>query len=454
MFCFKRWSREPRSRGPSLNQASATDDIIHQLVRHNAGSISLHGTNADAAELPEEAYMWCSTGNSSKETFGDDCKCLWGQAANGVCVDFNIHKTYPNLDWNAAVAKDLCELSSMVYYTNSQAELETLLRTKTWADPKGGPGTTFQLALDWHAGRFFKVTNGRVVDDEVITVNASVAGNNVGAVVFRGSQEIQDWMADAMIRKRPASTIVPVGEIHNGFAKNLEAAIDTGNLNAILNTRSAMDVVYCSGHSLGGSLALLCACYFANYNPAVKPKLRVVTFAAARVGDTAAAEWINRNIPNVFNFAMDGDPVPVQPALSMGYANTGHYLLHREQPTASGKVWTWYIDIAPDSLELSDPTALLNHKMGDWAPAGGCALGHYRCDVRGVPSALNQFTKIPGEDLYGVDDGCGWTGWCHHSSEECKVKEYGPWKEDDWMCYCKPGFYLQDEHCYKIPDGL
>lgn len=149
------------------------------------------------------------------------------------------------------------------------------------------------------------------------------AGNTVAAVLqtrsgivvaFRGSDDSEDW--DANFETRLTSAPYLVGKVHAGFHAEWERArfLVEASLVAM-----GSDLVWLTGHSLGGALATIAASYLDTRHFG-HPVGGVYTFGAPRCGDARFAE----SLPQLWRFAAPGDLVTAMPPLLAGYRHGGH----------------------------------------------------------------------------------------------------------------------------------
>lgn len=110
------------------------------------------------------------------------------------------------------------------------------------------------------------------------------------SIIFRGSNELVDWMHNLLICKQR----LPNGKyIHQGFYKSLFMCDLYYKLrNDFINlTKKYPDYeVYVSGHSLGGGLATLFSYFISNIT---EKDITLITFASPRVGNKNWADDFN-----------------------------------------------------------------------------------------------------------------------------------------------------------------
>lgn len=122
----------------------------------------------------------------------------------------------------------------------------------------------------------------------------STLNKEVITLVFQGSQEPEDWMTNMTVKK--ANYFDGKDEVHQGFYDSLQLFLRTVN-NKTFNTKNKKaymlnkDIdflnkdckIILTGHSLGGAVATLVACYL-NDLGVKKENMSVYTFGAPPVG--------------------------------------------------------------------------------------------------------------------------------------------------------------------------
>jgi predicted lipase len=131
-------------------------------------------------------------------------------------------------------------------------------------------------------------------------------------VAFRGSEEtgLADWITNLKFfqNEYPYAGSGSGAEVHRGF---LEAytSVREAVINMVKN--AAQKRVICTGHSLGGALAALCA-IDVQHNVAGKT-VACYTFGSPKVGNKAFAELYDRSVPDTFRLVNGADGVPRLP---------------------------------------------------------------------------------------------------------------------------------------------
>jgi len=172
------------------------------------------------------------------------------------------------------------------------------------------------------------------LDAKLISVNntqAYVASNDDHLVVaFRGSEgpTTLDGIKDWLITNAGNLLIQPEGKLSTEFlAAGVGARWHQGFVNAITDIwdplyaevdarQKAKDrLLWVTGHSLGGALALMGSWLF--LRKTMVPH-QVYTFGAPMVGNKIVAEALNREFGGkIFRFVNSPDPVPLLPMMSL-----------------------------------------------------------------------------------------------------------------------------------------
>ncbi|MEM8931665.1 MAG: thioesterase domain-containing protein [Acidobacteriota bacterium] len=130
-------------------------------------------------------------------------------------------------------------------------------------------------------------------------------------IVFSGSNEGVDWLENAAVRR--------IGEPgrHAGFAASLERLREP--LLDWIAGLPDVDGIVCTGHSLGGALAVLAADALHRHGHTVRA---VVTFGAPMVGGEAFHEaYALHDV--TWKTAVVGDPITTLPPARLGYRPVG-----------------------------------------------------------------------------------------------------------------------------------
>lgn len=148
--------------------------------------------------------------------------------------------------------------------------------------------------------------------------------NNICYIAFRGSDDISDWKSNFKFWKRPYKKIIPYEgvnpkiRVHYGFIKDYKKTRAF-----ILNCAKKFEKVVCTGHSLGGALAIFAALDI-QYN--LDPEISCVPFASPRVGNAAFARSFNGRVPDCYRFVYGQDIVTKLPSFMFCYHHVNYFL--------------------------------------------------------------------------------------------------------------------------------
>jgi triacylglycerol lipase len=178
-----------------------------------------------------------------------------------------------------------------------------------------------------------------------------VAGNErIIIVAFRGTEptHLQDLLADARIHKVQG----PWGVVHRGFLHAFEL-VEDDMVNVIrrLRNKTNPQSLWCTGHSLGGALAVLAAAHLLAEGHRVNG---LYTFGQPRVGDeTFATECVNRLAKQYFRFVNNNDTVTRVAPRVLGYAHTGEvrYIDTDGQIQADISFWDRFLERVKGRME-------------------------------------------------------------------------------------------------------
>lgn len=145
--------------------------------------------------------------------------------------------------------------------------------------------------------------------------NAEAMGVVVGDDLFiaiRGTEpkKLKDWMSDACAAPSPFDEFAKGATVHRGFETYALVLID--HIQTFVLKHPGKRVIL-TGHSLGGSAAILCAAHLL----LAGCRCRVITFGAAPVGNNKFRRAYNRGLQNnTLRFEYAGDIVPRLPVLA------------------------------------------------------------------------------------------------------------------------------------------
>lgn len=139
----------------------------------------------------------------------------------------------------------------------------------------------------------------------------------VAALVFRGSANRAHWLSNFKVLP-PEQVNHPWGTAHPGFLASLALVIDTV-LRPFAAAAKGADIVWLSGHSLGGALAVLAAAWLRNER-GLKPAL--LTFGQPMPGFDDFCQRFDVELPGrLTRLINQSDFVPRVPGF--GYAHCG-----------------------------------------------------------------------------------------------------------------------------------
>lgn len=182
-----------------------------------------------------------------------------------------------------------------------------------------------------------------LVDPDVGTAGFVVAGDDIIAVVFRGTEDELDWKSNV----RAAWVVLQGGvRVHTGFFQAYWPIRDKLFATVERLLKAKPRPVYVTGHSLGGALATMATAELANHQ---ERELRdsiaaCYTFGSPRVGDRSFDQYVKVPLYRVTNGV---DVVPAVPFAVLGYRHVGdtRYFAKvgsapsRRSPSALAKFW-------------------------------------------------------------------------------------------------------------------
>ncbi len=186
-------------------------------------------------------------------------------------------------------------------------------------------------------------------------------------VVYRGSDDINDWLVDLNIELEKSKFINAPDDVmvHRGFqnalfGQNITGIVEDkvlelcGGGESSNGAGEAEAEVIVTGHSLGGANAHITGAFLANKYPNMK--ITVINFGCPRLGNNAFKSWTEETLTNlsVWRFVYRADIVPRIIPRKMGYKHAGHlFMMYRKlskvyyhqtglQKIYMGAPWSWY----------------------------------------------------------------------------------------------------------------
>lgn len=137
-------------------------------------------------------------------------------------------------------------------------------------------------------------------------------GTRSAVVSFRGTADVEDWLADLDAVPTGYLPVGGFGQVHAGFQDVYELV--RKSIAANLATATAgCDEILITGHSLGAALAVLAAPDIFRSMPPNTIEPRLITFAGPRVGLTDFVDAFNAAIESCFRVVNFLDIVPYVP---------------------------------------------------------------------------------------------------------------------------------------------
>ena len=185
---------------------------------------------------------------------------------------------------------------------------------------------SYQMLSDYQAGQSFTLPAPYTLQLQILTseefpgegLNGMVpiafvatSGSTI-YVVFRGTDTISEWIADATLSQVPYTYVANGGMTETGFtgvyASIRQDVVDEVNS---LAGGGAYTALYITGHSLGGALAVLAAPDLVQATQFKDPI--VYTFAGPRAGDPNFASLFDSTIDTCWRVVNTNDEVPKLP---------------------------------------------------------------------------------------------------------------------------------------------
>ncbi len=167
------------------------------------------------------------------------------------------------------------------------------------------------------------------------------------AVVFRGTDELADWVDNVDVRRADRL----FGSFHKGFYDSVEdlwAPIEDAVSSALANQPRP---VWFTGHSLGGAMATIAA---ARYVHKDRPFSGVYTFGQPRCMGRRTSRTFNAEAGRRhYRFQNNNDLVTRLPTRLFGFSHVGQFVYiseERELLAAPGR-WYRFLDMVDGALE-------------------------------------------------------------------------------------------------------
>jgi len=170
------------------------------------------------------------------------------------------------------------------------------------------------LAIAQNQTAHLKIVHAMLAESNIFGLVAWNVAEKTALVAFRGTQTVQEWIADVDAIAVPYLAVPGAGLVHMGFQLVYEH-VRKNTAQILVNGCAGAQRILVTGHSLGGALAVLAAYDIAKNSPLGKTP-EVYTLAGPRTGAPDFAGKFNAQIKTcerVVNF-MDMVPqVPLPP---------------------------------------------------------------------------------------------------------------------------------------------
>lgn len=162
---------------------------------------------------------------------------------------------------------------------------------------------------------------------------------------FRGTESLKDILIDLNFFRTPLKLKNNDKNVlvHQGFYNQFESVFTPLNKtinNYVLDYKNRNQHLIFVGHSLGGALATISACYFSHVYPTLK--VSCITFGSPRVGNNHFVNAFNSSVSESYRFVNDNDPVPCLPSRLRYKHVNGCKWLYQDQILNETKGWRFY----------------------------------------------------------------------------------------------------------------
>jgi len=249
-----------------------------------------------------------------------------------------------NFDLNRAI--ELAELSNLAY-----AQYKAFTEKQSWQLPAP---YSLELVLD------------AVYENDNTPLGFIAKANNDIYIVWRGTQDIEEWIEDAKYDQTPCSFLNKGEKVALGF----DEMYTTGDSKVSSPQRKVLEYLnkiplgsytnlWITGHSLGGALAVLNTCDIVHNTAHHGAKM--YNFAGPRAGDGNFANTFNNSVSLSWRIVNSHDAVPnLPPEYCPPILHTYHYEhVNQAFPISFGNSWDLVKDHSIDGY-ISTLKALLS----------------------------------------------------------------------------------------------
>jgi triacylglycerol lipase len=197
-------------------------------------------------------------------------------------------------------------------------------------------------------------------------------------VAFRGTEDPTslDGLKDTLLTDALNLLMVPEGRLgtdfaaagvgarfHQGFIRALALVWDPLLAEVEARLKESDRLLWITGHSLGGALALLSSWLFMRKMIEVH---QVYTFGAPMVGNTKALAAFDKELAGkVFRYCNEKDPIPMLPSLSLMANEYGHCQKMMGLTTTAGTLGTLLSAIAGKAIDGLIHGSLIDETWGE-----------------------------------------------------------------------------------------
>jgi hypothetical protein len=189
----------------------------------------------------------------------------------------------------------------------------------------------FLAAMATAAASQRRMLDAMKVDGNIFGLTAVNAATKTVIASFRGTQTLEDWLADFDFVAIPYECVQHAGNVHMGFQLVYHAVRNSVKQLVGQALAAGCQNIWVTGHSLGAALALLCAPdLVSNVSKTVVPRL--YTFAGPRVAQNdilqpGFQQLFDTLIPLCYRMVNRWDKVPDLPPKIVFYEHVGHGVL-------------------------------------------------------------------------------------------------------------------------------
>ena len=201
------------------------------------------------------------------------------------------------------------------------------------------------------------VNPGTKVDTQLVFFETQ----NENIFAFRGTDSFRDVLTDLRITRENLDNGVYV---HKGFFNQFKVCEDF-----VLKHLNNDKKIVCTGHSLGGGLATLCAYMLVKNNKVDPDNISCVTFGSPRVGNKKFSSDFDNLIINKQRIILENDPITLFPT-PMFYKHVSGCTWIKDSVIVTtftyGSRWLSYVKHMFTSLFSDVPYPSNNHKIKNY----------------------------------------------------------------------------------------